>query len=455
VDRIAEIQRALGDDIAVVRLLGTGGFAEVFEATDARLGRSLAVKVMRADVAAPRARDRFLREARAAAQVRHPNVLAVFDVGQQGEIVWFTMPLVSGDSLRARLDREKRIEPDEATRILLASAAGLHAAHRAGLVHRDVKPDNILIDGPDRHILIADFGVAAAATGDSDRITTEGAVIGTPRYMSPEQAAGESVVDARADVYALGVVGYEMIAGEPPFTAANAGALLAKHLTAPVPPLRSKSADCPTTLANAIERALEKDPADRWPTAEAFRLALEGRPSSRLSSPVVDPGAPVSRAVGMVPIVVALLAIGAAALVDSFTGTMLFSPLVGAAALIAFGLRYGAARAEAAQRPSHDRSAATARRVRRARALRTASRALLASMPKAERSRFGSLDLALDQLLFAAEQSVNAPGATHDADRVVIALTELHTAIEGAATDATAAADRVRQLVAEYAPTRP
>src|SRR5689334_17313048 len=165
--RIEEIQRAVGESVTVSRLIGSGGFAEVYEARDTRLDRAIAVKVLRADVAAPRARDRFLREARAAAQVRHPNVLAVFDVGQQGNIVWFTMPLVSGESLRARLDREKRLDPEETTRILADAASGLHAAHRVRLVHRDVKPDNILLDGAERHVLLADFGVAAAAALES------------------------------------------------------------------------------------------------------------------------------------------------------------------------------------------------------------------------------------------------------------------------------------------------
>jgi hypothetical protein len=450
VDRIAQIQSALGDAVTVKRLVGTGGFAEVYESMDTRLDRSIAVKVLRADVAAPRARDRFLREARAAAQVRHQNVLAVFDVGERGEIVWLTMPFVTGESLRARLDREKRIEPDEATRILSAAASGLHAAHRARLVHRDVKPDNILLDGAEQHVLIADFGVAAAAAEEGDRITTEGAVIGTPRYMSPEQAAGESVVDARADVYSLGVVGYEMVCGEPPFTAANAGALLAKHLTAPVPPLRSRVADCPSVLANAIERALEKDPADRWPTADAMRLALEGRGSTRISTAITAESSAVRPAVSRVALVGAAVTFASAVVWDIVQGVLLFSPLVAVGTALAIGITLGAARVARSQRPAGDRAAATVRRVRRARALRTASRALLASMPKSERARFTGIDLALDQLLFEVEQLAESTGGSGDLDRAVLALTEIHAAVEAAAVDA-GAVSRVADLITRHA----
>jgi hypothetical protein len=448
VERIAQIQSALGDAVTLKRLVGTGGFAEVYEGVDTRLERSVAVKVMRADVAAPRARDRFLREARAAAQIRHPNVLAVFDVGEKGEIVWLTMPFVTGESLRTRLDREKRIAPDEATRILSAAASGLHAAHRARLVHRDVKPDNILLDGSEGHVLIADFGVAAAVAEEGDRITTEGAVIGTPRYMSPEQAAGESVVDARADVYSLGVVGYEMVCGEPPFTAANAGALLAKHLTAPVPPIRSRVSDCPWDLSNAIERALEKDPADRWPAADAMRLALEGRASSRISTAqVAEADAHPGRSRATIILSVTVLA--GAIVADITMRALLFSPIAAIGAAIALGITIGAARVANAQRPSGERAAATMRRVRRARAMRTASRALLISMPKAERARFAGVELALDELMFEVEQLAEATGGSGDLDRALLALTEIHAAIEAASVDA-GAISRVADLVTRH-----
>ena len=448
--RIEQVQRAIGAQVTVARQIGAGGFAEVFEGTDERLGRRVAIKVMREDIAAPRARDRFLREARAAAQIRHPNVLAVFDVGELDGIVWFTMPLVVGESLGARMDRERRIEPDEAVRILGAAAAGLHAAHRGGLVHRDVKPDNILLDGPEGHVLLADFGVAAALVEDGDRITTEGAVVGTPRYMSPEQAAGESVIDVRSDVYSLGVVGYEMLAGEPPFTAPTAAALLARHLTAPVPSLRERAAGCPSVVVSAVERALEKDPADRWPTAEAFRQALEGRASSSIAVPsAVESAQPRSI---MPRLAVAGAVVVAAAAYDTMRGALFLAPLAVIVAVVIVAITLGTRQAQRAQRPAGGGSAAVARRLRRARALRAASRAQLVSMPKSDRARLGNPELVLDQLLFAAEQASGVSESSDTLDRMLAALAEIQMAVEGTASgDPAETSARVRELVARHA----
>jgi tRNA A-37 threonylcarbamoyl transferase component Bud32 len=438
VDRIPAIQRAIGDTVSLKRLIGTGGFAEVYEGTDNRLDRAIAVKVLREDIAAPRARERFLREARAAAQVRHPNVLSVYDVGEQGDIVWFTMPLVTGESLRARLDREKRIAPVEVRRILIAASAGLHAAHRARLVHRDVKPDNILLDGPERLVLLADFGVAASQLMEEggDRITTEGAVVGTPRYMSPEQAAGEPIIDARADVYSLGVVGYEMIAGEPPFTAANAGALLAKHLTEPVTPLRSRAPECPVSLAEVIERALEKDPADRWPTADAFLQALEGRVSSRVSRASMQVEVARPRLL-TAPVIVSALFVILAVVFDLVRGAVQATPFAAVVVMIATAIVIGGARLRSLQQPVTDRRERMARRVRRARALRTAARALLAVMPKAESARFGSVGLEIDQLVFGAEQASLAGNQDAAIDAALAKLEDLHALISRGSAAAT------------------
>jgi serine/threonine-protein kinase len=406
VSRLSEVQNALGDQIRVSRLIGTGGFAEVYAATDERLGRALAVKVLRAELASTRSRERFVREARAAAQVRHPNVLSIFDVGDKDGIVWFTMPLVVGESLRERLDREKRIDPEEATRILRAAAAALHAAHRAGLVHRDVKPDNILLDGPERDVLLADFGVAAALAPEGERITTEGTLVGTPRYMSPEQAAGESTIDARSDVYALGVVGYEMIAGEPPFTAANASALLAKHLTAPVPLLRDLVSACPAALAATLERCLAKDPADRWPTADAVRQALEGR-VSRSSTPMAkepekDSARP-SRSISTLLVMAAVVALAIG--IDLLRSQLMLTPLAVLATLLTAGALYGARVTARLQQPTGAVLSGMDRQVRRARALRTAGRAMLAGLPKAWSQTSGPVGHALDTLLFEVESA--------------------------------------------------
>jgi tRNA A-37 threonylcarbamoyl transferase component Bud32 len=452
VNRLEQIQQALGDQIRVSRLIGTGGFAEVYAATDERLGRALAVKVLREDLASTRARERFVREARAAAQVRHPNVLAIFDVGDKDGVVWFTMPLVVGESLRERLDREKRLDPEEATRILRAAAAALHAAHRAGLVHRDVKPDNILLDGPERDVLLADFGVAAALAPEGERITTEGTIVGTPRYMSPEQAAGETVIDGRSDVYSLGVVAYEALSGSPPFTAANASALLAKHLTASVPPLRERAPSCPSLLAEAVERCLAKDPSDRWPTAEAFRQALEGRVSRSPSlvaetSRAGEAGARVWVTVGV------LLFAAAGVIVDVVRREMLMTPIAILAIVVAGLVTYGGRVARMAQRPVAVGAAAAAKQLRRARAYRTAARALLAVMPKAERARLGAVDRTLDELVFKAESAALRSAQSGDVERALTGLAELHGAIERAWEDDPAAGTaRVRELLARYSP---
>ena len=378
-------------------------------------------------------------------------MLAIFDVGEKDGIVWFTMPLVVGESLRARLDREKRLEPDEATRILRAAAAALHAAHRAGLVHRDVKPDNILLDGPERAVLLADFGVAAALEPEGDRITTEGTILGTPRYMSPEQAAGEPVIDARSDVYSLGVAGYEMLSGDVPFTAVNAGAVLAKHLTAPVPPLRV--ARCPAMLIDAVERCLAKDPADRWPTAEAFRQALEGRVSrapARLAAAGESRATPrLTLSLGVGALVLLLLA----ALVDVRQGALMLSPIVLLVVAVAGGVSYGRRAAARAQVPAVETGAEAAKHLRRARALRTAGRSLLASMPKAERARLASAELVLDRLLFAVESATRDRGAATALETSLSALAELHGAIERAFEgDAQEGTARVRDLLARHSP---
>jgi serine/threonine-protein kinase len=455
VSRLSEIQSTVGDHVELRELVGAGGFAEVYAGTDRRLGRDVAVKVLREDVTAPRARERFLQEARAAAQARHLNALAVFDVGGKGDLVWFTMPLVRGESLRARLDREKRLAPDEASRILRAAAGALHAAHRTGLVHRDVKPDNILLDGPERDVLLADFGVAAAVSGADERLTTEGATVGTPTYMSPEQAAGEPVIDGRSDVYSLGIVGYEMLAGSPPFSAATAGGLLAKHLTAPVPPLRERVPVCPSAIASVVERCLAKDPEDRWPTADALRQALEGR----VSSGVLEIGAvasPRSRAAARRRIIAGgVVAIGVviAIAVDVIRRTLLLTPLSAVAALVAGLVLWGSRAVTVAQEPQPGAGALVARRLRRARALRTAARAVLAGMPKADRGRFGDVELVLDQLLFTVEAAAADPARAGEMERAISGLTELQEAIRRAwEHDPEAGVGKVRELLVLLAP---
>ncbi len=272
------LQEALGPGFVLERSIGQGGFALVYGARDVKLNRSVAVKVLRPELAGSAAiRERFRREAEAMASLRHPHVVPVYAVDDAAGLAWYVMPLVSGASLRARLDRERRLSVGEVRRILGEAAGALAAAHRAGLLHRDIKPDNILLDGDDARVLLTDFGIAKAIGGatPAGALTATGVVVGTPHYMSPEQASGERGIDHRSDLYSLGVVGYQMLAGEPPFDASSAAALLVKHLTEEPIPVTRRRPDCPSDLAAAVMRCLAKDPERRWESADALRRALK------------------------------------------------------------------------------------------------------------------------------------------------------------------------------------
>ncbi len=280
------IQLALGDGFVLGERLGGGGFAEVYAANDKRLKRRVAVKVLRAGlIEAAGALERFRREAEAVAALRHPNIVPIYAVGDAEGLAYFLMPLYEGGSLAERLAREPRLPVAEARRILQEAAAGLAAAHRAGIVHRDIKPDNMLLDGPERRVVLTDFGIAKALGAGSHGLTQTGAVIGTPLYMSPEQASGERAIDHRADLYSLGVVGYQMLGGQVPFNADNAAAVLVQHLTKdPVLVSRARP-DCPPDLARAVMRCLAKAPEDRWSSADDLTRALEAEaPATRATA---------------------------------------------------------------------------------------------------------------------------------------------------------------------------
>ncbi|HJQ65324.1 MAG TPA: serine/threonine-protein kinase [Gemmatimonadales bacterium] len=270
------LQLALGEGFALKGRLGQGGFAVVYEAADERLKRRLAVKVLRAELDdVPGARERFRREAEAVAALRHPNIIPIYSVGEAQGLAFFVMPLIEGGSLADRLAREPRQPAEAARRILSEAAAGLAVAHRAGIVHRDIKPDNILLDGPDARVVLTDFGIAKALAADVGRLTQTGAVLGTPHYMSPEQASGEGAIDHRSDIYSLGIVGYQMLVGEVPFNAATVAAILVRHLTQAPPPLLTRRPDCPPDLAGAVMRCLAKTPEERFTAAEDLVRALD------------------------------------------------------------------------------------------------------------------------------------------------------------------------------------
>ena len=246
--------------------------ATVYLAQDLRQERPVALKVIHAHLAATLGSDRFLREIKLTANLRHPHILPLFDSGEAQGLLWYTMPYVEGESLRQRLTRDKRLPLQDALRITVNVLAALTYAHEHGIVHRDIKPENILVEGGEA--VLADFGIAQAVTAaGTERLTQMGLALGTPAYMSPEQAAGGEI-DRRSDLYSLGCVLYEMLSGEPPFRAPTPQAVVAKHLTEPPPPLQVPDGAVPARVAEALDKAMAKSPADRFGTAAEFGDAL-------------------------------------------------------------------------------------------------------------------------------------------------------------------------------------
>jgi serine/threonine-protein kinase len=297
----AELQAALADRYVIERELGSGGMATVYLARDLKHRRFVALKVLSPALAASLGADRFLREIELAARLQHPHIVTVFDSGDAGGILWYTMPYVEGETLRARLERERQLPLDVALRIAVEAARALEFAHQHGVLHRDVKPENLLLT-TDGSTMVADFGIARpwAETGG---LTQSGVVVGTPAYMSPEQAAGERALDARTDVYALGCVLYEMLAGEMPYSGPNAQAVLAKRLSEPAPSLRT-TRDLPIAVERTVARALARTPADRYATAAEFARALQSADA---------PARPILRRRWLAAAVVVLLLAGVAA----------------------------------------------------------------------------------------------------------------------------------------------
>src|SRR5256884_7251704 len=269
------LQKALGKKFTVGDVLGEGGFAAVFRVRDQDLGQDVAVKVLDLGLTpSPGLAERFVREARTSAGLEHPHIVPIYKVGgYKNEVLYIVMRCLDGPSLRQMLEQQHRLSLRDASRIARQVADALGHAHRNGIVHRDVKPDNILLDQTG-HVLVTDFGIAKAAQeASASQLTTEGMVVGTPHYMSPEQATGERV-DGRSDIYALGVVLYQMLAGTPPFEGESAQSVLMKQATVDPVPIRELRGDVPAALAGVIERMLAKDPADRYQTAEELSRAL-------------------------------------------------------------------------------------------------------------------------------------------------------------------------------------
>ena len=250
-DRVTD---ALGSQYALDGEIGRGGMSVVYRARDLRLNRDVAIKVLPPDLAHdPAIRARFTREAQTAAQLAHPHIVPIYDVGERDGIAWLVMAMLTGGHLGTLLAHEHRLPVDETRRFLCEIADALDFAHQRGVIHRDIKPDNILIQNGDGRVLVTDFGIARAVTEGADsRLTATGMAIGTPAYMSPEQSTGDRQIDGRSDLYSLGVVGYQMLVGDPPFEAPSTPALLVKHLSERPEPIIQRRRGVPPDLERAV-----------------------------------------------------------------------------------------------------------------------------------------------------------------------------------------------------------
>ncbi len=275
-EQTGRLRAALSDRYAIERELGAGGMATVYLAHDLKHDRDVAIKVLHPDLGAALGADRFLSEIRTTARLQHPHILPLLDSGDAGGLLYYVMPLVTGETLRTRLERERQLPVDDAVQIAREVADALNYAHGLGVIHRDIKPENILLQGG--HALVADFGIALAVqSAGGARMTQTGLSLGTPQYMSPEQAMGERTIDARSDIYSLGAVSYEMLVGEPPFTGPSVQAIVARLVTEEPRAISVQRKAVPQPVEDAVLQALEKLPADRFASAAQFAEALAGR----------------------------------------------------------------------------------------------------------------------------------------------------------------------------------
>jgi eukaryotic-like serine/threonine-protein kinase len=298
--------RSLAGRYLIERELGRGGMALVFLAQDLKHHRQVAVKVLKPELAASLGAERFLREIETTANLRHPHILPLYDSGEIGGALYYVMPLVEGESLRDRLAREGQLPLDDAIGIAREVAGALAYAHARGVVHRDIKPENILLESG--HAVVTDFGIARAVrAAGRESLTGAGVSLGTPVYMSPEQAAGEREIDGRSDLYSLGCVLYEMLAGQPPFTGPTAPSIIRQHMVTEPRPIASLRPVVPAFVAAALERALAKNPEDRFDLVSKFGDALSPLevPVGAASTPL-PPDSRAHTATWLTPIRVAL-----------------------------------------------------------------------------------------------------------------------------------------------------
>ncbi len=273
-DLIGRVQKALGERYSLITSVARGGNAVLFGAVD-KDGKRVAIKVLHPELVVSVAADRFLREIRYASQLVHPHIAPLLDSGETDYLLWFVMPFVAGETLRQVLRRERMLPIDRAVQIAADVLDALGYAHEHGLAHRDIKPDNIVLAAAGGGAVLVDFGIARAiASSGEDRVTRSGFVVGTEEYMSPEQAGGSPDIDGRTDIYSLGVVLFEALAGRPPFSAASAAAVLDMQQHAPAPDLRKQRRDVPRALSDVVGKALSKAREARWQTAPDMRQAL-------------------------------------------------------------------------------------------------------------------------------------------------------------------------------------
>jgi eukaryotic-like serine/threonine-protein kinase len=289
---MTRLTTALEERYRIERQLGAGGMATVYLATDLKHDREVALKVLRPELGAVLGVERFLAEIRITARLDHPHILTLIDSGAEGGFLYYVLPFVRGESLRDKLNREHQLGIEEAVAITRQVASALDYAHRHGVVHRDIKPENILL--LEGEAMLADFGIALAVSeAGGNRLTETGLSLGTPQYMSPEQATGDRQLDARSDLYSLAAVLYEMLAGEPPVTGPTAQAMIAKLMTERPVHLRVVRSSVPEAIDAAVARALDKTPADRFASAGEFARALEAKPAP--AATVVVPAARSNR----------------------------------------------------------------------------------------------------------------------------------------------------------------
>src|SRR3954466_12622603 len=289
----AHVERVLSDHYELDSEIGRGGMGIVYRAKDRRLKRTVAIKLLPPELAfRSDIKTRFLREAETAAQLSHPNIVPIYTVDEVEGLVFFVMAYISGDNLAKRLHEKGVLNVEDVRRITREVADALAYAHERGVVHRDIKPDNILLDASTGRTMVTDFGIARAASeGEGGRLTATGMAIGTPAYMSPEQAAGDRPIDGRSDLYSLGVVAYQMLVGEPPFVANSTPAMLVKHISERPTPVSARRSGVPQDLGRAVMMCLEKAPDQRFPSASALVTALDTGSMPEMRSAAPDSGA--------------------------------------------------------------------------------------------------------------------------------------------------------------------